>query len=189
MRLWKNLTRHIAPIHGRFKMWGVWRAAVLALGLAGCQLGGGGTTASDVAAPSAIMGPEVAVTTLAPMGSAASVVDGVAEATPEGAPDVAPEGAPGAKPEVEPVPPAPVVAKSASQIACEKRGGSFVAFGRSGAMTCQLPTRDGGKQCRRESDCDGVCLARSNTCAPVKPLWGCHAILQNDGRRVELCID
>jgi len=166
-----------------------WRAAVLALGLAGCQLGGTDATTSDVAPPSAISGPEVAVTTLAPMGSAEVMGDGgaavVAVPKPAGAPTVAPE----AQSEVIPVPPAPVIVKSASQIACEKRGGSFVAFGKSGAMTCQLPTRDGGKQCRRESDCDGVCLARSNTCAPVKPLWGCHAILQNDGRRVELCIN
>ncbi|WP_050528136.1 hypothetical protein [Pseudorhodobacter aquimaris] len=79
--------------------------------------------------------------------------------------------------------------KSASHLACLNRGGSYVAAPGSGFMTCQIPTTDGGKQCRRAADCDGVCLARSGTCAPVKPLLGCNAVLQDDGRRVELCID
>jgi hypothetical protein len=93
-------------------------------------------------------------------------------------------------PQAEVVPPAPPpVVKSAGHIACDKRGGSFVSIGSSGAMTCQTPTADGGKQCRRESDCDSVCLARSRTCAPIKPVLGCQAVLQNDGRRVDLCIE
>lgn len=161
-----------------------WRAAILALGLAGCQMGGGAAP-TDVVAPSAITGPAVEVTALAPLGSSAPLGDAPTVAKPAVTPEVTP------KPVMaEPVPPAvPVIAKSPSHVACEKRGGSFVAIGRSGAMTCQMPTRDGGKQCRRESDCEGVCLARSNTCAPVKPLLGCQSILQDDGRRVELCID
>lgn len=140
--------------------------ATVMLVLAGCQLGGAASDgATDIAAPSAIQGPEVEVTTLAPLGEA---------------------------PKTAPVPDAPPVVekpKSPGHIACEKRGGSFVSTGKSGAMTCQTATRDGGKQCRRESDCDGLCLARSGTCAPVKPMLGCQAILQDDGRRVELCID
>ncbi|WP_168199217.1 hypothetical protein [Pseudorhodobacter turbinis] len=91
---------------------------------------------------------------------------------------------------LEPVaPPLAVTPKTAGHIACLKRGGRYVAAPGSGLMTCQEPTNDSGKQCRRAADCDGVCLARSGTCAPVKPLLGCNAILQNDGRRVELCID
>ncbi|NUB46296.1 hypothetical protein GEU84_018035 [Fertoebacter nigrum] len=84
----------------------------------------------------------------------------------------------------EPPPP-----KSASELACERRGGQFAAAGTSGARACVLRTRDGGQQCRRQGDCQGQCLARSNTCAPVTPLFGCHEILQADGRRVTLCID
>lgn len=173
--------RRIMPIHGPIDMQTMWRVAVLMFGLAGCQMGGGGATPTDVAAPSAITGPAVEVTSLAPLGSAAPL----GAAVPEAAPVAEPKPATAA-----PVPPAaPVIVKSPSHLACEKSGGSFVVFGRSGTMTCQKPTRDGGKQCKRESDCDGVCLARSNTCAPVKPLLGCQSILQNDGRRVELCID
>jgi hypothetical protein len=79
--------------------------------------------------------------------------------------------------------------KSAAQIACEKTGSVWGAAGKSGGKTCITRTRDGGKECRRESDCEGLCLGRSRTCAPVKPLFGCNDILQDDGREVTLCID
>ncbi|WP_155947107.1 hypothetical protein [Pseudorhodobacter ferrugineus] len=174
------MTRHTVPIRSRFDMHIMWRAAVLMMGLAGCQFGGGGAAPTDVAAPSAITGPAVEVTALAPLGSVEPASGAPSAAAPVDVPSEAPVAA---------APPTPVIVKSPSQVACEKTGGNFVVIGRSGAMTCQKPTRDGGKQCKRESDCDGVCLARSNTCAPVKPLFGCQSILQDDGRRVELCID
>ncbi|MGO4907703.1 hypothetical protein ACEN2J_05150 [Pseudorhodobacter sp. W20_MBD10_FR17] len=162
------------------QFWAIGRMAVLALAVAGCQfgsLGGGDAPASDVAAPTALQGPAVEVTALAPMGQAAPLAEPVQAQEPAEKP-------------AEPVaPPVSLVVKSAGQIACEKKGGRFAALPNTGAMTCQMTTRDAGKQCRRESDCDGVCLARSNSCAPVKPLLGCQDILQNDGRRVELCID
>ena len=174
-----------APFRSRFNMqkgWGkillLGHAAILALGLAACQPGGFGGAKTDIAAPDAIQGPAVEVTTLAPIGDAPPIAE-VAEAPASIAP----------APQSPAPPPEPAKARTPGQIACEKRGGNFVSAGRSGAMTCQMPTRDGGKQCQRESDCDGVCLARSNTCAPLKPLLGCQAILQDDGRRVELCID
>ncbi len=151
---------------------------LLALAVAGCQIGGKTAAPSDVAAPTALQGPAVGVTSLAPIESAEAVQTGPLDAKP--VPDKAEKAGQA---------PIAVKVKSASEIACEKRGGHFVSVGRSGAMTCQMPTRDGGKQCTRESDCDGLCLARSNSCAPVKPLLGCQAILQDDGRRVELCID
>lgn len=91
-----------------------------------------------------------------------------------------------AAPTEEPPPPPP---KSPMQIACEKDGGTWSRAGGSVAMTCFKPTRDGGKSCRRESDCSTLCLARSRTCAPVTPLFGCHSVLQNDGRAVTLCLD
>lgn len=146
--------------------------------LAGCQMGSLAGPASDVAPPSALQGPAVEVTPLAPAGMAPAAPKTVSDNKT----DTLAIGKPASS--------LPVVkAKSPSQIACEESGGNFVPFGQSGAMTCQTPTRDGGKQCRRESDCYGVCLARSNTCAPAKPMLGCQAILQNDGRRVDLCID
>jgi hypothetical protein len=183
------------------QFWALGLMAVLAGALAGCQFGGlnGGESAeADIAAPTALQGPAVEVTTLAPMGQTAAPVVEAKPVVPAVSPkDVPPKDAPQVAPKAD-VPTAaaltdaaPVVApvKSPSQIACEKKGGHFASLPNRGAMTCQMPTRDGGKQCRRESDCDGVCLARSRTCAPVKPLLGCQDILQNDGRRVKLCID
>lgn len=193
-----RLTRRTAISHSRSKMskllGGDWRfgaALIVALGLSACQLGGGklggaAPGASDVAAPSALQGAPVEVTTLAAPGATQPVP--AQPVAPEAGKAEAGKAEP-AKPETPPPPVVPEVVKSASQLACEKRGGRLVRLAKSNATTCQLPTRDGGKQCRRESDCDGVCLARSQTCAPVKPLLGCQAILQDDGRWVELCID
>ena len=82
-----------------------------------------------------------------------------------------------------------VTVKRQEQVKCEKQGGSWRSAGKSDAKTCIKPTRDNGKQCRKQRDCDSECLARSGTCAPVKPLFGCNEVLQNDGRRVTLCID
>jgi hypothetical protein len=83
----------------------------------------------------------------------------------------------------------PAAPPSPQQLACERRGGRFMRAGDSGLMACVQTTRDGGQQCRRGSDCDGECLARSGTCAPFTPLFGCHEILQDDGARVTQCLD
>jgi hypothetical protein len=176
--------RRTVPFRSRFKMRGFW-ALALVTALAACQfvgLGGGDKAATDIAAPTALQGPAVEVTTLAPMGQAAAPAADAAK--PKPAADAGKTA-----PAAEEAAPVVIKVKTPSQIACEKKGGTFAALPSTGAMTCQLTTRDGGKQCRRESDCDGVCLARSGTCAPVKPLLGCHDILQNDGRQVKLCID
>ncbi|MDP3960392.1 MAG: hypothetical protein Q8Q26_10105 [Pseudorhodobacter sp.] len=153
----------------------------LALLLAACQLslpGGSGGTAAAPANP--ITGAAIAVTSL--------------DSAPPPAPEVT---APPAAEPVTPEPPAadaaPIVTRpppqSPEQIACEKTGGSYARAGAGDARACIRPTRDGGKQCRKESDCEGTCLARSQTCAPITPMFGCNDILQDDGRRVTLCID
>lgn len=85
--------------------------------------------------------------------------------------------------------PEPVILKSKAQTTCEKRGGNWTNAGKSNIKTCIQRTRDAGKQCRKQGDCASACLARSGTCAPVKPLFGCNEILQKDGSRVTLCID
>ncbi|GHC13945.1 hypothetical protein GCM10007291_09820 [Gemmobacter nanjingensis] len=175
-------------------------AALLTIGLlAACQLPaglGGGKTAPPpeagvTAAPGAITGGPVTTTTLAPATAASDV-------KPAAAPDPAPKAAPEAQPGVPPTaaPPRPVTApqpepatKTAAQISCEKAGGTWSAAGLSQARTCVRRTRDAGKQCSRESDCEGFCLARSRSCAPVTPLFGCNPILQADGREVTLCLD
>lgn len=83
----------------------------------------------------------------------------------------------------------PPAQTSSEQNACEKRGGIWGNAGKSSGKACVKRTRDAGKQCRKQGDCSSLCLARSGTCAPVKPLFGCNDILQKDGSRVTLCVD
>ena len=91
-----------------------------------------------------------------------------------------------AKPAEAAPPPAPL---SPAALACKKKGGRYIKTGSSDLRACVKETGEEGKSCKRETDCIGSCLARSGTCAPVKPLFGCNEILQADGRRVTLCLD
>ena len=86
-------------------------------------------------------------------------------------------------------PPPPEPVKSASQIACEKKGGRFANAGNSTTFVCVRETRDGGKSCSRETDCEGLCLARSRSCSPITPVLGCQEILTQDGIRVTQCVE
>ena len=83
----------------------------------------------------------------------------------------------------------PAVLKSPEQLRCERKDGTWARAGKSEARTCVKQTRDGGKQCSKGTQCEGLCLARSGTCAPFAPLFGCNEIFEDDGRRVTLCID
>ncbi|AJE48266.1 hypothetical protein [Celeribacter indicus] len=74
--------------------------------------------------------------------------------------------------------------------ACEARGGEFRSGGMAGFLTCFTTPKDAGKSCKASGDCGtGKCLARSGTCAPITPLFGCNEILDAQGRRVTLCVD
>ena len=79
--------------------------------------------------------------------------------------------------------------KTAEQVLCEASKGQWVAAGETGAFYCASQTRDAGKQCSKKTQCQGVCLARSGTCSPITPLYGCNDVLEKDGREVTLCID
>ncbi|SEN60799.1 hypothetical protein SAMN04488103_10668 [Gemmobacter aquatilis] len=173
-------------------------ALLMLLGLAGCELalpwadGQSAPHTGLTAAQGAISGGAITVTPITP-----------GKTTPlTGAPVVAQTANP-EKPKAETPPPAkpgaapaqlapsvpPVAPKSDSQLACEAKGGSWASAGGGQARTCVFRTRDAGKSCRKQSDCEGLCLARSRSCAPVRPLFGCNDILQADGRQVTLCID
>lgn len=76
------------------------------------------------------------------------------------------------------------------RLACEARGGRWGSGGLAGFMTCFETPRDAGKSCKRSTDCStNLCLARSGTCAPITPLFGCNETLDGEGRRVSLCVD
>lgn len=190
-------------------------AALLAFGLQSACVPGAQRAAADKSTgPSPIPSAAITVTSLDPAPASASVAAAKPEA--EVAPTTAatraaaeaaqtrskstadPDAAAAStEPQSEPeeaqiVPEEPVVAakpRSPDEIQCGKKGGSWVVVGKTSAQACVKPTRDAGQRCSRKSDCDGLCLARSATCAPVKPLFGCNEILQDNGLRVTLCID
>jgi hypothetical protein len=74
-------------------------------------------------------------------------------------------------------------------LACTRKGGRWTKIGEGETRACVKITRDGGKHCGADRDCQGVCLARSQTCAPATPLFGCNEVLQDDGRRMNLCLE
>jgi hypothetical protein len=169
--------------------------------LSACQTALPGKGGADVT-PNAVAGDPIEVTALdAPPGDAA--LSALSAAEPGGIDTAAPQDAP-AGPAVEtpagtaaeapdPAPQpdlveTPVTPKSEMQLACEKRKGRWLKV-KGDLRTCVFQTKDGGKRCERESQCESVCLARSRTCAPMKPLYGCHEILQDNGARVTLCLE
>lgn len=147
--------------------------------LTACQLTGGGTVGTGAAGLAA---DEIVVTPLdepPPAAEAGSATEADPALPPaEAEMSVAPESL--AEPEAP---------KTAEQLLCEARGGIWTVAGNTGAYLCVQPTRDGGKACHKESDCEGQCLARSMSCAPFTPLFGCNEVLDKQGRRVTLCID
>ncbi|QYK41159.1 MAG: hypothetical protein KF887_17540 [Paracoccaceae bacterium] len=117
-----------------------------------------------------------------------------AEASAAAGPPAAPETAAPSAPGPEAAPPAPEavpppVRPSPQAAACTRQGGTYLSLGKAGLAACQLPTRDGLRSCRRKGDCEGECLARSGTCAPVRPLFGCNEVLDDMGRRMTQCLD
>lgn len=83
----------------------------------------------------------------------------------------------------------PPVPQSPAEAKCLKTGGVWATAGKGEAKACVKATRDGGKSCSRQTQCEGLCLARSATCAPITPLFGCNDVFEADGRRVTLCLE
>lgn len=71
---------------------------------------------------------------------------------------------------------------------CERGGGSW---GRRNEelFACFRPTADANEFCRAASDCEGLCLARSRTCAPTVPYFGCHEVLTASGLQATQCFE
>ena len=171
----------------------------LTLTLAACTLAlpGGKTDA-----PVPLASDAIEVTRLdAPKGGAAGPAKATqppatepAKPAPDARPKAAPKPDPKAKPDETAVSPPPEAAPPPATLspeaqACQKRGGRYIKTGSGNLRACVKVTGEEGKTCTRETDCKGACLARSGTCSPVTPLFGCNDILQADGRRVTLCLD
>jgi len=76
-----------------------------------------------------------------------------------------------------------------SETACSAVGGTWGPRGLYPAPLCTLPNPDAGQSCQSASDCIGVCLAETRTCASVRPIFGCYAFLDEEGREVTMCAD
>ncbi|WP_126974565.1 lipoprotein [Frigidibacter oleivorans] len=159
--------------------------------LAGCGMTlpgrGGGSAQVDAPVAAAIAGEAIETTPLdaAPAFPAVTAAPPVA-ATPEPAPDPAP--AAGAEAAPAPVTNAWPPAMNGAAQACTRTGGRFAAQGGGGAFACIRTPRDAGDSCRTGADCEGACLARSMTCAPVVPLFGCHEVVTASALRVTECL-
>jgi hypothetical protein len=183
--------------------------------LAACQPSLSGKASQDVT-PNAVIGDAIETTALdapstepagtepAPGAAAAGADVAAAQSDPQATAETAPDATPvadksddstgtevnGAEPAPTPdLTDVPVTPKSERQLACEKKKGRWAKVGKGEARACVFQTKDSGKRCERESQCDRVCLARSGTCAPYKPMYGCNEILQDNGARVTLCLD
>lgn len=76
-----------------------------------------------------------------------------------------------------------------SQAACEAEGGRWGTGSLAGANVCYRETPDANQPCSSQNDCTGLCFARSRTCSPITPIFGCHDILTSLGGTARLCID
>ncbi len=110
----------------------------------------------------------------------------VLETPLEDLPEVAPVQEPASAVPVPAQPVSPLLAQQ--RAACLREGGQMTPRG-NGIYSCVLPTRDAGATCTSASDCEGVCLARSGTCAPFQPLFGCQEVFTAPGRRETLCLE
>ena len=167
-----------------------------ALALSACVAGGSGS--GKAAGPNLVTGAAIEVTALdapAPKPGPKPALVTPVEKPPAAptAPQAPPSDAPKPEPSAEAAAPEaavlPVAEKTPAQLACEKRGNSWMKAGQTGAFACVTRLMDGGKRCTSGSQCQGDCLARSNTCAPITPLFGCNDILQDNGGQVTLCLD
>jgi hypothetical protein len=162
--------------------------------LAGCQLALPGRADTTGLKANPITVGAVQVTSLdapaAVPATTAVTAPAPAVAAPAPTPQVAKPAAPAPAPQATSAPPeVPSIPISPLALECKSTGGIWGKVGNTVAYSCFRQTRDAGKSCRRETDCETECLARSRTCAPITPMIGCNPVLQADGREVTLCID
>ena len=74
------------------------------------------------------------------------------------------------------------------RLQCAKDGGRWGPAPGRQTFTCFMNLTDANAPCTRETDCQGLCLARSRTCSPIKPFFGCHEVLSPTGLRQTRCI-
>ena len=73
--------------------------------------------------------------------------------------------------------------------ACEKSDGRWGPTGNQTVFVCFRNLSDANQSCSTENDCQGFCLARSRTCSPIEPFFGCHQVLSRGGLPQTVCIE
>jgi hypothetical protein len=85
-----------------------------------------------------------------------------------------------------------------AQADCEAAGGTWRPGGLLPEPLCFHPMPDAGKPCDRASQCQGDCLVvepaertggMPGRCAPVNPIFGCFAYMDDLARQQEICVD
>lgn len=93
-----------------------------------------------------------------------------------------------------------------SEAACLAAGGRWAPVGIFPSPICRVPTRDGGRICGDDGECEGSCLAdltpaeraaamkgetinRLGRCTGESPVFGCMAVVREGGRASILCRD
>lgn len=96
-------------------------------------------------------------------------------------------------------------AEEYSKLGCEKLGGTWGRFGKWATERCDLPTKDMGKECVDQKDCQSDCLAEiteeqkqfltnggalemHGKCSARTMNFGCYPSVRN-GKAQILCID
>jgi hypothetical protein len=87
---------------------------------------------------------------------------------------------------------------AADEQACSAAGGRWLRQGLLGTWQCLHTMPDAGQACWSGAECQSDCLAPNGaqidqrvtgTCAPVKPLYGCHARVEGGRASPQLCVD
>ncbi|MFH2020409.1 MAG: hypothetical protein ABIJ34_03280 [archaeon] len=76
---------------------------------------------------------------------------------------------------------------------CTDAGGDWGQFGKYPVPRCNLPTKDGGADCKDNSDCESDCLGKdekstSGLCSDWKLNYGCYVVIM-DGHSSTICRD
>lgn len=75
----------------------------------------------------------------------------------------------------------------AAEVACQAVEGAMIR-GMMPRYSCALPYADGGKSCRVDGDCTGLCRAPEGICQTHQQ-FGCVAYFDGQGQPMTICID
>lgn len=86
-----------------------------------------------------------------------------------------------------------------SEVVCVEHNGQWKKVGKQQQYSCVLATRDGGKACSSNKECEVGCVAENNdavagqhtagVCLENTDLFGCRAYVSNGVVEPTLCVD